>query len=92
MSYAIITRYVGPTNYRGSRIIATGPALHAGGRPLRRAVPFDYSQSDGNPRRAAEAVADALIADGWAVTLSGERYTLPDESGEVWPLMHDRQG
>lgn len=26
MGYAIITRYHGPTNYRGSRIIGTGPA------------------------------------------------------------------
>lgn len=28
MAYCIVTRYHGPTNYRGSRIIATGPAAH----------------------------------------------------------------
>lgn len=28
MGYAIVTRYHGPTNYRGSRVIATGPAAH----------------------------------------------------------------
>lgn len=26
MGYCIVTRYHGPTNYRGSRVIATGPA------------------------------------------------------------------
>lgn len=30
MGYAITTRYVGPTNHRGSRVIATGPALTSG--------------------------------------------------------------
>lgn len=50
MGYVIVTRYHGPTNYRGSRVIGTGPAPHlpaydapAGSVPLTRAtVSWDY--------------------------------------------------
>ncbi len=89
MGYAVITRYCGPTNYRGSRIIGTGPSLTYGGRPVRATVPFDYSGPgmDGNAKRAAEAVAAKLNAAGWDVSVM-ESYTLPDDSGLVWPLRY----
>jgi hypothetical protein len=88
MGYCIITRYHGPTNYRGSRIIATGPSLTYGDRPVRATAPFDYAGPgmDGNPRRAAELVAAKLRADGWNVTLGAESFRLPDDSGDAWPL------
>ena len=90
MGYCIVTRYHGPTNYRGSRIIATGPSLTYGGRPVRATAPFSYEGpgTDGNPRAAAELVAAKLRAAGWSVTLAGESYRLPDDSGESWPLRY----
>jgi len=47
MGYAITARYAGPTNYRGSRVIATGPALTYDGPPVRATVSWDYGA--GNP-------------------------------------------
>lgn len=47
MGYAITTRYAGPTTYRGSRVIGTGPALKIGGHPVRATVEWDYGA--GNP-------------------------------------------
>lgn len=90
MGYAVITRYCGPTNYRGSRIIGTGPSLTYGGRPVRATVPFSYAgpHADGDPKRAADAVVAKLRANGWNVTLAGESFRLPDDSGEVWPLRY----
>lgn len=89
MAYCIVTRYHGPTNYRGSRYIATGPSLTHGGPATRATAPFDYAGPgmDGNPRRAAELVAANLRAAGWAVTL-GTVATLPDDSGYVFPLRY----
>lgn len=55
MGYCIITRYHGPTNYRGSRVIATGPAptLPAWDAepgtivpPTRATVAWDYGASN----------------------------------------------
>ncbi len=51
MGYAITARYVGPTNYRGSRVIATGPALTHDGAPIRATVGWDYGA--GNPDSGA---------------------------------------
>jgi hypothetical protein len=57
MGYTIITRYHGPTNYRGSRVIGTGPALHlpawdaAPGtreRLTRATVSWDYGAGNGD--------------------------------------------
>lgn len=106
MSYCIITRYHGPTDYRGSRIIATGPSAHldgatcehgpspviAAGKPTRATVPFDYAGpgADGNPRRAALAVAEKLRAHGWNVTVADTGYRLPDDDATAWPLVYDR--
>lgn len=90
MGYCIVTRYHGPTNYRGSRIIGTGPSLHYGdNRPTRATVSWDYAGGpEESHRAAAEAVAVKLRADGWHVTIA-DHATLPDESGYVWPLAYD---
>ena len=57
MGYAIVTRYHGPTHYRGSRVIATGPAAHmpepGESRTLRATVSWDYGA--GNPGTGAYA-------------------------------------
>lgn len=82
MGYCIVTRYHGPTNYRGSRIIATGPSITHDGPATRATAPFD------DPRRAADMVAAKLRAAGWSVTLAPEPYRLPDDSGEAWPLRY----
>jgi len=107
MGYAVITRYHGPTNYRGSRVIGTGPAAHmpepGQSRTMRATVSWDYGagnpgtgpyagwgDADANHRRAADAVAAKLRADGWNVTLAPEDHgaTLPDDSGRVFVLRY----
>ena len=98
MGYAITTRYAGPTNYRGSRVIATGPALTSDSRPVRATVSWTYglsngtglSESEANARAAAEAVAGKLRAAGWHVTLAERSATLPTEDGYVFLLDYDR--
>lgn len=72
---AILTRYKGPTNARGSRIIATAEGGH------RLTVPYDYGAS--NPHEvAARALCERL---GWTGTLvSGG---LPN-GDTVWCFTH----
>lgn len=102
MGYAITTRYAGPTNYRGSRVIATGPALEMGGRPTRATVEWGFGignpgarydgfgDVDGNHRHAADELVDKLRAAGWHVALDKDDRgaTLPDESGHVYLLRY----
>lgn len=56
---AIVTRYVGPTDHRPSRIVAThkrGP-----GKTYRLTLCWDHSiDADGNHRAAAEALAETM--------------------------------
>lgn len=79
--YAIVVRYHGPTNYRGSRWIATGPALTSDDardmRYTRATVPYDYAAGDAGRSAAAERIAETLRAAGWNVAL-GAHATLPD--------------
>lgn len=68
---AILTRYLGPTNFKGSRICARAEGV--------KAVILPYSHeldSEGNHRAAAEALAAKY---GWTGRLIGGG--LPDESG-----------
>ena len=90
MGYVILTRYAGPTNYRGSRIIGTGPSITSDGPKVRATVAYDYATDHGTPQhtRAAEAVCAKLRAAGWRVTL-GASGTLPDESGYAFLLEYD---
>lgn len=70
--WAVLVRFLGPTNYRGSRWVATGD------HPIRRAVvSYDYGQRQGIEN--ARLAADALIAK-WAADYA-ERY--PD--APAWP-------
>ena len=76
MSVAIVTKYLGPTNYRGSRIAASVPARIADCDPAsaaewpnhrpshwRLTIPYAYAESsEGAHRLAAEALAARL---GW---------------------------
>ena len=77
---AIITKYLGPTNHRGSRIKATAWAVSA-------AVSYDYSlDSEGNHKAAAQALCDKLnsnphaieegrwVIETWAATPDGRGY------------------
>lgn len=102
MGYAITARYVGPTNYRGSRVIATGPALTHDGSPVRATVSWDYGAGnpgetysgwgdhDANYRRAADAVVAKLRAAGWSVCLAPDDRgaSLPDERTTVYVLRY----
>ena len=91
MGYAIVTRYHGPTNYRGSRVTGTGPAITHDVPKTRATVAWHYGLSNGtsmseteaNHRAAADAVAEKLRAAGWHVTI-GRSATLPDEDGYVF--------
>lgn len=51
MGYSIVTRYHGPANYRGSRVIGTGPAPHlpepGERRTIRATVSWDYGAGNG---------------------------------------------
>ena len=87
MGYAITTKFVGPTNYRGARIIGTGPAIHSGGPKTRATVDYDYATNHGEAqhRPAADAVVAKLRAAGWHVT-TGKAASLPDDSGFVFLL------
>lgn len=67
MGYCIVTRYHGPTNYRGSRIIATGPAPMlpawdaAPGTivpPTRATVAWDYGAGNPAPVDVPGSLAD----------------------------------
>jgi len=78
MSVAIVTKYLGPTNYRGSRIVASVPSRIADCDPAsaaeypthrpshwRLTVSYDYSLSgEAVHRVAAQALADRLGWDG----------------------------
>lgn len=79
MSVAIVTKYHGPTNYRGSRITASVPSriadrdLDQPTNPLhqpshwRLTIPYPYELSgEACHRKAAHALADRL---GWTGTL-----------------------
>ncbi len=59
---AIRTRYAGPANTRGSRIIATA---EGGPRPHRIVVPYDHGSD--NPH--ADAAAALCRSLGWSGTL-----------------------
>lgn len=96
MGYSITTRYHGPTNYRGSRVIGTGPALTSDdardGRYTRATVSYDSGlDTDANHRRAADAVVAKLRAAGWRVSLAADDRgaSLPDESGNVYVLRYE---
>jgi hypothetical protein len=52
---AITTKYIGPTNFRGSRIKASCPAGSI-------TLPYDYSENDGGHYLAAVALIKKL---GW---------------------------
>ena len=70
---AIITRYLGPTNYRGSRIKARCDAGTI-------TVPYDYAahSGEGVHRIAAEALRDKL---GWTGRLVGGAFPDADRDG-----------
>ena len=72
MRQAIQTTWFGPTNRRGSRIIAKADA----GRVT---VPWDYSRGiEGNHRMAAETLAVKL---GWECDIPLIGGSLPGSSG-----------
>lgn len=60
---AIVTRYKGPTNYRGARIIADD----GDGNRLTISYPYELS-GEAVHRKAAEALRDKM---GWAGELIG---------------------
>ncbi len=84
---AILTRYLGPTDYRGSRIVATaeGGRNYDTGRdtPHRLTIPYDYAANDGGHRAAAYALRDRL---GWTGEMVGG--TLPN-GDQAWVFGHD---
>lgn len=67
MGYSIVTRYHGPTNYRGSRVIGTGPTPRmpepGESRTIRATVGWDYGAGDPS-RDGHPAAYDGRYA-GW---------------------------
>lgn len=77
MYQAIITKYLGPTNTRGSRISAKAAAG-------RVSVPYDHALNiEGNHTAAAQALADKM---GWKGALVGGG--VPDGSGYAFVFPH----
>ena len=71
--YAVTTRYAGPTNYRGSRIIARTNSM-------RVTMPYRHElNASGNHAAAAQLLADKM---GWSGEWRGAQ--LPDDSGYVF--------
>jgi len=63
MAQAIITKYHGPTNFRGARVSATSAS------GMRISIPWDYEgDTEDVHRRAAEALAKKMK---WGGTLIG---------------------
>lgn len=73
---AIITKYLGPTNHRGSRIKATAWAGSV-------TVSYDYSlDTVGNHKAAAQAICDKLNADnGFGAWVIETWAATPDTRG-----------
>lgn len=67
-TFGVYTRYLGPTNHRGSRIKVT-----LGGRS--KTVPYDYSASDAHESAIREALGS------WGYELYSVKYVCPTESG-----------
>lgn len=82
MPQTIITRFLGPTNHRGSRIKATAWRASV-------TVPYDYALGDRSHAAAAEALCDKLTATGdggfWRVILGAET---PDATGFAFIIEH----
>lgn len=85
MRQAIVTKFLGPTNFRGSRVKATCQA-----RSL--TVAWDDAKDvDANHTQAARALADAL---GWLEDTAGRRWSLeggamPDDTGYAFVLVRN---
>ena len=72
MAYmAIQTKFLGPTNYRGARIKATGmDTFHSDERKRSVTVPYDYgSTTEQRHREAAELLLPQIVNEPWRVRL-----------------------
>jgi hypothetical protein len=80
---AIITKFIGPTNTRGSRIKATCEAGHI-------TIPYPHAENTGTAHRmAAQALVDKL---GWTTTNYGPLVGggTPDGTGYAFVFaLHD---
>lgn len=82
MRQGITTKYLGPTNFRGSRIKATARKANpsAGWREMSLTIPYDYSgNSDSRHTKAAKALATKL---GWSGLWVGGGK--PEEDGNQY--------
>lgn len=76
---AIVTKYIGPTNFRGSRIKATASAGNV-------TVSYDPAlNSEDNHLAAAEALANKF---GWLENATLHGGGMPDGSGNVYVMVH----
>lgn len=81
MRQGITTRYLGPTNTKGSRIKATARKANPrnGGREMSLTVPYQYGSSAEEHCKAAEALATKL---GWSgLWIAGGK---PEEDGNMY--------
>lgn len=85
MTVALQTRYIGPTNYRGSRVAVETMDTRSDGKKIRRYFEWNPAHnSEQNHRNAALAVAKELNWGGkWVAGGSVDGYvfvkTFPDE-------------
>jgi len=71
MAYmAIETKFLGPTDYRGSRIKAWARDTFSDAKPVSVTVPYDYAlDSDQNHSRAATELVPKVCSASGVVTL-----------------------
>lgn len=85
MRQGIVTKYLGPTNYKGSRIKAIARKASENYLAQQLTLPKDYALNyDADHCRVAKALADRL---GWRGYWMGGGT--PDETGYQWVCIGD---
>ena len=73
---AIVTKHIGPTDFRGQRVKATTMSAIFGGKPLSATIYFDHELSTArNHQNAAQALLDKLGWTGdWSIGATDTGY------------------
>jgi len=95
---SIRTRYTGPTNHRGTRIICTDGQHAMHDSPQRITYDWDYAlDSAENHRRAAQMWLDKFITngtlarDGVSATISDTSFCFEGDYYHSWNLQDSRE-
>ena len=79
---AIYTKYCGPTNTRGSRIIVT---IQRGNDTVKKTFSYSYAAHNPHTEAAQQALSEVLGSE-WTIQSCGES---PDGKGYVYLAAHE---